>query len=76
MPPPHLPALKRAALTALGRVANFSPSWFTVSMSTGAVALVVAGFPYGLPAKNAIGWAFWWLNLAMFSLFLLLLTAR
>jgi hypothetical protein len=32
---------------------------FSVSMSTAFVAEIVAEFPYDMPAKLQIGWAFW-----------------
>lgn len=55
---------------------HFSESWFTASKSTGAVSLVIANFPYHLPAKLDIGWAMWWLNVLLFCLFTVLLSAR
>lgn len=35
-----------------------------------------ADFPYDAPAKSEVGWAFWWLTLALFCVFLLMFAAR
>jgi len=32
------------------------PRRFTVIMSTGLMAQLIATFPYGAPAKNEVGW--------------------
>ena len=39
---------------ALEAVRQFTPSWFSASMSTGIVALVIGTFPYDAPAKKEI----------------------
>lgn len=51
-PQPSLRSPHRSA--ALEAVRQFTPSWFSASMSTGIVGLVIAGFPYGAPAKLEI----------------------
>ena len=33
-------------------------------------------FPYDTPAKNEVGWAFWWLSIVQFSAFFAMLTSR
>ena len=35
-----------------------------------------AQFPYDTPAKNEVGWAFWWLSIVQFSAFIAMLTSR
>ncbi|GAB4813146.1 hypothetical protein N2152v2_000192 [Parachlorella kessleri] len=45
-------------------------------MSTGIVSLVVASFPYSLPAQKEVGWGIWWANLTLFCLFLTLMVSR
>jgi C4-dicarboxylate transporter/malic acid transport protein len=57
-------------------VREFTPSWFTITMSTGSVATNIAGFPFAFPGQNEIGWAFWFLNCIMFVVFCTLLLLR
>ncbi|EFN55440.1 hypothetical protein CHLNCDRAFT_35385 [Chlorella variabilis] len=57
-------------------VRRFTPSWFTVVMSTGIVGQVIGTFPYDAPGKLQAGWAFWWLSLVLFCIFLAMLIGR
>ncbi|GLK74532.1 TDT family transporter [Ancylobacter dichloromethanicus] len=57
-------------------IRNFTPNWFTVTMGTGALALVLNQFPLPLPALHALAVGLWLLNIALFALFALLYGAR
>lgn len=45
-------------------------------MSTGIVGQVIGTFPYDAPGKLQAGWAFWWLSLVLFCIFLAMLIGR
>lgn len=67
-------------LSALPRkrevVRQFTPSWFTITMGTGAVSLTVAAFPFEFPGQEEIALAIWALNVLLFLLFSCLLLGR
>jgi C4-dicarboxylate transporter/malic acid transport protein len=60
----------------LETIRQFSPNWFTATMGTGIAALAVNQFPVPVPALHAIGQALWLANIALFTLFAALYTAR
>ena len=57
-------------------VRNFTPNWFTVTMGTGALALVLNQFPISVPHLRDVAAGLWLLNIAFFALFSLLYIAR
>ncbi|KAI8477287.1 MAG: voltage-dependent anion channel-domain-containing protein [Monoraphidium minutum] len=57
-------------------VREFTPSWFTACMGTGACALVWANTPYHFPGQLEIGMAVWCLNVTVFCFFSLLFLGR
>ncbi len=57
-------------------VSAFTPNWFTVTMGTGVLALVLNQFPLSLPGLHALAVALWLANIVLFTLFSLLFTAR
>ena len=57
-------------------VRNFTPNWFTVTMGTGILALMLAKFPYHVPGLVPAGRALWVLNLLLFAVASLLFVAR
>jgi C4-dicarboxylate transporter/malic acid transport protein len=56
-------SLRRVAAMARG----FTPNWFTATMGTGGLALVLHAAPLALPGKEAIAEALWTLNIALFA---------
>ena len=57
-------------------IRQFTPNWFTVSMGTGVVALIVSEFPLFKSFTWALGVGLWSLNIVLFSLFTVLYTLR
>eukprot|EP00878_Enallax_costatus_P030744 GHUV01033526.1.p2 GENE.GHUV01033526.1~~GHUV01033526.1.p2 ORF type:complete len:280 (+),score=28.77 GHUV01033526.1:208-1047(+) len=57
-------------------VRQFTPSWFTVTMGTGSVAITLGLFPYSFRGQNEISWAIWWLTVVLFVLFSCLMLGR
>lgn len=57
-------------------IRNFTPNWFTVTMGTGALALVLNQFPLPLSALHPLAVGLWLLNIVLFALFTLLYGAR
>lgn len=51
-------ASRLCRLPLLPAALNAAPQWhrFTVVMSTGIMAQLIATFPYDAPAKNEVGW--------------------
>ncbi|MDE3737075.1 TDT family transporter [Pseudomonas resinovorans] len=60
----------------LAFVRQFTPSWFAVTMGTGALALVVAALPWGGELEARLAEALWLFNAALFVGFALLFVAR
>ncbi|WIA34056.1 hypothetical protein OEZ86_012434 [Tetradesmus obliquus] len=57
-------------------VRQFTPSWFTVTMGTGSVAITLGTFPYAFTGQQAIAWATWWLTALLFVFFCIMLLGR
>ncbi len=57
-------------------IRHFTPNWFTVTMGTGALALVLNQFPLAIPGLHGLGTALWLLDIGLFTLFSLLYAAR
>lgn len=57
-------------------VRQFTPNWFTVSMGTGVVALIVSEFPIFKAISWQIGTTLWQINIALFVLFSVLYGLR
>lgn len=66
--------------TQLGQLQNlirqFTPNWFTVSMGTGVVALIVSEFLILKSFTWSFGTTLWYLNIALFVLFTVLYGLR
>ena len=66
--------------TQLGQRQNlirqFTPNWFTVSMGTGVVALIVSEFPMLKAFTWQLGTGLWYLNILLFVLFSVLYGLR
>ncbi|MDQ0512946.1 TDT family transporter [Ancylobacter amanitiformis] len=66
-----------AGMTSLTRIVrNFTPNWFTVTMGTGALALVLNQLPIEVPGLHAVACGLWMLNIGLFAGFSLLYLAR
>lgn len=57
-------------------VRNFTPNWFTVTMGTGILSLMLAKFPYAFAPFQDAGRALWALNLLLFAAATVLFVAR
>ncbi|KAI9028404.1 voltage-dependent anion channel [Hyaloraphidium curvatum] len=58
-------------------IRRFTPSWFTVVMGTGSLALNIAGFPWSFgAAQRGIALAFWCLGCLLFLTFVTMGIAR
>jgi len=68
------PTLKVKPMAEIVR--NFTPNWFTVTMGTGALALVLNQLPLDLPALHLVGMSLWLADVGLFTLFSLLYIAR
>ncbi|ORY81405.1 voltage-dependent anion channel, partial [Protomyces lactucae-debilis] len=53
------------------KLKNFTLSWFSVSMGTGAVAQLLYTMPYRGPGQQVAGLVFFFLNVVLFTLFTL-----
>ena len=66
--------------TQLGQRQNlirqFTPNWFTVSMGTGVVALIVSEFPMLKALTWQLGTGLWYFNILLFVLFSVLYSLR
>jgi C4-dicarboxylate transporter/malic acid transport protein len=71
------PGPSRPAETGLLRVVrNFTPNWFTVTMGTGALALVLNLYPLPVPGLHQVAVALWVVNMALYAIFTGLYLAR
>lgn len=57
-------------------IRHFTPNWFTVTMGTGVVALIIADFPIAKSLMWHLGAGLWHLNILLFILFTVLYTLR
>jgi C4-dicarboxylate transporter/malic acid transport protein len=75
--PQHFePAVITPAKPLAEIIRNFTPNWFTVTMGTGALALVLNQFPLPLPVLHTLAEGLWLTNIVLFVLFSLLYAAR
>ncbi|KAM0748108.1 hypothetical protein T439DRAFT_328090 [Meredithblackwellia eburnea MCA 4105] len=58
------------------RVLHFTPSWFSVTMGTGIVAILLHNLPYRFPGSDQLAIAVFILNIALFCSFSLASAAR
>lgn len=60
-----------------GMTRHFSPAWFAVNMGTGVIGALFHSFPYGGESRvmNGFALAFFFLNIILFIIFLVLSTA-
>ncbi|GJQ10934.1 hypothetical protein GpartN1_g2725.t1 [Galdieria partita] len=57
-------------------VRQFVPSWFTATMGTGILAVLLHDFPFPFTHLFDLAWAYWWLNVGLFTIFSILFLAR
>ncbi|KAK9903430.1 hypothetical protein WJX75_005365 [Coccomyxa subellipsoidea] len=57
-------------------IRQFTPSWFTVTMGTGIISQLLYNFPYPFQGLEQLAWAFWWLNILLFTLFSIMQLAQ
>ena len=57
-------------------IRQFTPNWFTVSMGTGVVALIVSEFPMLKAFTWQLGTGLWYFNILLFVLFTVLYGLR
>ncbi|WP_034995694.1 TDT family transporter [Beijerinckia mobilis] len=70
------PAVTVLSAPVPGIIRNFTPNWFTVTMGTGVLALVLNQCPPGFPVLHRIAIGLWLVNIGLFGLFTLLYSAR
>ncbi|KAI2785866.1 hypothetical protein POX_h09628 [Penicillium oxalicum] len=58
------------------RLRHFTWAWYTLTMSTGGIALLIANQPNTFPGLQQIGLAIYFINLALFALVTSLMVAR
>ncbi|ORX62399.1 hypothetical protein DM01DRAFT_1365526 [Hesseltinella vesiculosa] len=58
------------------KIKHFTPSWFSMSQSTGIISLLLATCPYQFPGLEAISSVFFFLNVVIFLVFALMTMAR
>ncbi|KAJ6258839.1 hypothetical protein Dda_6894 [Drechslerella dactyloides] len=58
---------RRHKLTLRQRLQHFTWAWFTLSMSTGGISLLLFALPFQFPGLRVIGWIFYVLNVVMFT---------
>lgn len=57
-------------------IRQFTPNWFTATMGTGILALMLAQFPFHVPGLQAISRGLWIANIALFALLSVMFVAR
>lgn len=57
-------------------IRNFTPNWFTVTMGTGALALVLNQFPMPVPGLHTVAVILWLMNILLFVSFGVFYAAR
>ncbi|KAF3920938.1 hypothetical protein ABW20_dc0102722 [Dactylellina cionopaga] len=57
---------RRHKLTIRQRLAHFTWAWYTLSMSTGGISLLIFALPFQFPGLRVIGWVFYVSNLVIF----------
>ena len=57
-------------------IRQFTPNWFTVSMGTGVVALIISEFPMIKALTWQLGTGLWYFNILLFVLFSVLYGLR
>ncbi|KAK0639952.1 voltage-dependent anion channel-domain-containing protein [Cercophora newfieldiana] len=69
-------AISRPKLPFRQRLRHFTWAWYTLSMSTGGLALLVVSQPHTFPGLRQIGFAIYIINIILFLLITSLLIAR
>ena len=54
----------------------FTPNWFTMTMGTGIVLLMIHAFPYAFPGQAALTRGLWWGDMILYVAFSTLFAAR
>lgn len=57
-------------------IRHFTPNWFTTTMGTGVLALVIAALPLSLPGQEQVAEALWGLAVGLFAVSTLIYAAR
>jgi C4-dicarboxylate transporter/malic acid transport protein len=57
-------------------VRHFTPNWFTMTMGTGILLLMIHAFPFAFPGQALLAHGLWWLDIGLYVLFSLLFSAR
>ncbi|WEW60300.1 Plasma membrane sulfite pump involved in sulfite metabolism [Emydomyces testavorans] len=57
-------------------IANFHPGWFAANMGTGIVSILLERLPFQFPGLHYVAVAIWLLNIALFTLFLIISILR
>ncbi|APZ42251.1 TDT family transporter [Acidihalobacter ferrooxydans] len=57
-------------------IRHFTPNWFTMTMGTGILLLMIHAFPYPFPGQDMTARVLWWIDSAFYGLFTLLFSAR
>ena len=58
------------------KIRQFTPNWFAMTMGNGIVFLVLMALPVHFPGREAIAEALWAIDIAIFTVFALMLAAR
>lgn len=68
--------MKSSRLSIRERLRHFTWAWYTLTMSTGGLALLIANQPYTFPGLRSIGMAVYFLNVVFFVLVCSLMVTR
>jgi len=72
---PHSSAA-RPKLSIRSRLQHFTWAWFTLTMSTGGISLLIAAQPHSFPGLREIGFAVYIINIVLFTLICSAILAR
>jgi C4-dicarboxylate transporter/malic acid transport protein len=57
-------------------IRHFTPNWFTMTMGTGILLLMIHAFPYRFPGQDVLAHGLWWVDVGFYVLFSALFLAR
>lgn len=57
-------------------IRHFTPNWFTMTMGTGILLLMIHAFPYPFPGQQSLAKGLWWTDAVIYLVFCLLFGAR
>lgn len=57
-------------------IRHFTPNWFTMTMGTGILLLMIHAFPYAFPGQQLLAHGLWWVDIGLYTVFCLLFGAR